>query len=137
MKKISVFALVCVMCVLMAVSVFAAMPRLVDDASLLRAPEADTVAGKLDSVSEEYGFDIVIATVETVGNSAVRTYAENFYDNNGYAADGILLLLCMDSRDYWFCTTGKGMRVFSDSRLIAIEDKILGDLGSGRYYKVY
>lgn len=137
MKKIPLFIISFALSALFVLSAYAALPRLVDDADLLRSVEEDFVLEKLNSVSEEYGVDVVVVTVESTNGSDVRDYAESFYDNSGYGDDGILLLLCMDSRDYWFCTTGKGERVFTDSRLIAIEDKILGDLGEGRYYNAF
>lgn len=137
MKKLSALLFALVLGTLLALSAFAALPRLVDDADLLRSAEEDIVLDKLDYLYDEYSFDVVIVTVDSTDGSYVSDYADNFYDNNGYGNDGILLLLCMDSREYWFSTTGAGQSIFSDFTLIGIEDEILDELGEGRYYKAF
>ena len=137
MKKIQFFVLAFLLCIAFSLGACAASPRLVDDADILRTVEEDMLTAMLDSVSEEYSFDVVVVIVESTNGSDIEDYTENFYDSNGYGYDGILLLLCMESREYWISTTGRGMSVFYDSALMDIEDEILSDLGEGSYYNAF
>ncbi|MDR0496500.1 MAG: TPM domain-containing protein, partial [Treponema sp.] len=39
--------------------------------------------------------------------------ADDFFDYNGYGEDGSLFLIVMESRDYWFSTSGRGNRILN------------------------
>ena len=50
--------------------------------------------------------DVVITTVQSLEGKSARRFAEDFYDDYGYADTGVLLLVCMTEREYWVTTTG-------------------------------
>ena len=73
------------------------LPRLVDNADLLMADDAEALLADLDSRSEALQFDIVIVTVDSLDGETPRNYAEDFFWYNNYGLgedrDGALLLV--------------------------------------------
>ncbi|MFA5575665.1 MAG: TPM domain-containing protein [Tissierellaceae bacterium] len=115
------------------------LPRLVDDAGLLTRDQEMSLVEKLDEISERQKLDIVVATVDSLGQSTPTEYADDFFDYNGYGfgdnADGILLLLSMEERDWAVSTTGYGITVFTDAGQEYLMGKVLEELREGNYYK--
>ena len=127
---------------LFSVNVLAAHPaRLVDDAKLLSASEKSELTALLDEISERHKVDVVVVTVDSLGGKSPRAFADDYYDNNGYGfganADGVLLLVAMDSRDYYITTTGFGITAFTDAGIDYIEDAFLTDLSEGDYASAF
>ena len=91
------------------------LPRLVDNADLLMADDAEALLADLDSRSEALQFDIVIVTVDSLDGETPRNYAEDFFWYNNYGLgedrDGALLLVAMDTRDWYIATHGFGITV--------------------------
>ena len=103
-------------------------PRLVDDAKLLTSYEKTELLSYLNEISEKHGMDIVIVTVNSLGGKSPRAFADEYYDHNGYREDGVLLLVAMNSRDYWISTSGYGITAFTDAGIDYIADAFLTDL---------
>ena len=140
MKKIKTsILLVFLMCITLSVTAFASegASRLYDGADLLTDAEESSLLNRLDSVSEKYQVDFVIANVETVGNLTSDQYVEAFYDDNGYGygadRDGVLLLLAMEERDYRILSNGLGAKAISDGDIENIGNKITSSLSAGDY----
>lgn len=87
-------------------------PNFVDDADLVDSDEE--IAEELEEISDEYGIDVVIVTVDSIGSKSATAFADDFYDYNGYSEDGILFLLSMEHRDWAISTTGYGITAFTD-----------------------
>lgn len=127
----------------LAINVFAesALPRLVDDAELLTNSEETSLLDRIDEVSKDYKCDIVIVTVDSLGDKTSTEYADDFFDYNGYGFgdtyDGILLLVSMEERDWAISTTGYGIEVFTDAGLDYIEDEFIPYLSKGEYAKSF
>ena len=68
-------------------------PRLVDNADYLTDSEEATLLNKLDEISARQGLDIVIVTIPDLYGEDITAFADDFYDENGYQPDGILLLI--------------------------------------------
>jgi uncharacterized protein len=115
--------------------------RVVDNAGLLSATEAASLRQLADNVSLTYNFDIVIVTESDIGNANTRDYADDYFDNNGYglgqSRDGCLFLLVMGTREYWFSTSGRGIRIFSGTAADKLENNMLNYLGNGNYYNAF
>ena len=113
------------------------LPRLVDEGDLLSDAEEATLLAKLDAISERQQCDVVIATVDTLGGKDAESFADDYFDYNGYGygadKDGILLVVCMENRDYAISTAGFGIEAFTDYGLRYIEDEFLPSLSSGYY----
>ena len=138
MKKTALVLLLAIaFCVLCLSPVFAASPRLVDDADLLSASEERELTALLNEISENQGMDIVIVTVDSLNGKSPRTFADDYYDYNGYAADGVLLLVAMDSRDWYISTSGYGITALTDAGIDYISDRFLDDLSAGNYMNAF
>ena len=138
-KKVLSIIFIVLICTCLYITSFAAskMPRLIDDADLLTDSVESDLLTKLDSVSEKYKVDIVIATVETVGDYTPDEYINHFYDANDYGygknRDGVLLLVSMEERDYRILSNGLGADAISSDDIEDIGEKISSYLGDGNY----
>lgn len=134
-KRIIAILTALLICTLASVTVFGANSpsRLVDDANLLTSAEESALLSQLNSVSEKYGVDVVIVTVNDIGYKTPMVYADDYYDNNGYGEDGVLLLISMADRDWYISTAGLCISAFSSSVIESIGDEMSDHLSDGDY----
>lgn len=148
MKKIIAVLFCLVLTALMCFSVSAdtipderLQPRIVDGADILTDSEESKLLSKLDSVSEELQFDVVIATTYGLGGSSIRSVADDYFDYNGFgygsSADGCILLIDMEGRDWWISTCGYGITALTDAGIDYIGEQIENDLSDGYYYDAF
>lgn len=111
---------------------------LVDDAHLFTDKEKSELIKKLDSIRNKYNFDIVIHTTNTFNGKSAMEYADDYYDYNGYGYgenhDGCILVINMDSRDWWLSTCGYGITVLTDDRIDDLGNRFSPKLTSSEYY---
>ena len=141
MKKIlSVFfvSLLLVLTVCSCISSALTNPRFFDEARLLNDSESQMLRSVLDEKSESLGFDVVVATVDSMlfADDAFSDAME-LYEYLGYGENGIMLYICMGTRDWQIIATGYADEVLSDSDFIAMEDALIDDLSSGYYYDAF
>ena len=114
-------------------------PRLVDRGELLTEEERESLLSKLNEVSEDLEFDIVVVTVPELGDKTATEYADDFFDYNGYGwgedKDGVLLLLSMEHRNFAVSTHGYGRTVIPDEKLEDFGSAFLPDISEGNYYQ--
>ena len=112
-------------------------PRLVDEADLLTDSEETALLAKLDEISERQQFDVAVVTVNSLGGKTPDAFADDYYDYNGYGygenADGALLLISMEDRDWHITTCGYGITAITDAGLGYMKDQFLPDLSDGDY----
>ena len=126
-----------VLCLSLTVSAFAASGAdIYDEADLLTTQEETQLAGKLSEISGEFDAQIVVMTVSSTGGN-IDAYIEDQYDsmNMGYGEnrDGVLLLVCMDDREYRILSNGYAGESIGPSQIDAIGDAIVSDLSDGAY----
>lgn len=138
-----------VMCFLFAVSFLftvglqaaAAGDKVVDRAGLLSPEQEERLEKRLSEAAEKYSCDMAVVTTDSTGGLSTMTYADDFYENNGYGVgpdrDGLLLLISMEERDWWITTWGSAIDTFTDYGIGTIGDEIVGELGSGDYYEAF
>lgn len=111
--------------------------RLEDYADLLDSSAEMNVRNLLDKFSEELSFDIVIVTTDSTGGKSSQSYADDFFDYNGYGFgetyDGALLLINMEYREWHISTTGYGMRAITNSEVQEIGEELVEYLSYGDY----
>jgi len=107
--------------------------RLYDGAGILSDQDEAELLERLDSVSDEYGFDIVIAAVESIELKTAEEYADDFYYYGGYRSDGVILLIGMEGRDIAVSTCGSGINIVSDSRIDGFWNELTNYLSSESY----
>ena len=68
-------------------------PRIADNAGILTDAQKQSCSGTLQTLSQQYGLDIVFFTDSVSRAPEPEQYADDFYFYNGYAADGLVLYL--------------------------------------------
>lgn len=113
------------------------MPRLVDRADLLSDGEESELSDRLDEISERQQVDIVVVTADSMEGETAATYADDFYDENGYGfgdgRDGILFLISMEERDWYISTRGYGITAVTDAGRAYMSEILVNDLRAGNY----
>ena len=138
MKK-KLFALVLALCLMaaMVLPVFAATDAFVyDSARLMSTAEAQSLSQKLAQLSAEYEAQIVVITVHEGDNDAdmlVNAVYDDMGLGYGDTYDGVLLLVCMDDREYRILSNGYAGEAIGPSQIDAIGDAIVSDLSDGAY----
>ncbi len=126
-----------VLCLSLAVGAFAASGAdIYDEADLLSSQEEIQLAEKLSETGKEFDAQLVVMTVYSV-NGNPDAYIEEIFDsmNMGYGEnrDGVLLLVCMQDREYRILSNGYAGEAIGPSQINAIGDAIVSDLSDGAY----
>lgn len=116
------------------------LPRLVDTSNLVKG-QSDALVSYLDELSERLQFDFVVITVDDIGAMSPEDYANSVYDSYHYGygpdGDGVLLLLAMNSRDWYITTGGSGQKYVNKAAREYIAGRIVPDLSAGNYYSAF
>lgn len=142
MKKLFSLLLVLVLVLSMAVSVSAATDAFVyDDAGLLTEAEWVDLSTRLAQLSETYNAQIVVVTIPSAEGNDPEAIVEYFYDNMGIGygedLDGVLLLVCMDPREYRILSNGYCGTAISTGAIDDIGNDIVSDLTDGDYAEAF
>ncbi|MDR2808908.1 MAG: TPM domain-containing protein [Spirochaetaceae bacterium] len=133
-------ALLCAAFVL-SCAVTAALDRVVDEAEALSTAERTALAHDIDTIIQEYKFDVAIVTQSNLGGKPAQDFADDYFDYNGYgigeSRDGILFLIAMEERTFHLSTSGYGMRVFTDYGLRRTIERMKSALQEGRYFEAF
>ncbi len=109
----------------------------VDNADLLTQTEENELSEKLQDISDELQFDVVVVTTNSTGSKTATEYADDYFDYNGYGRgsnnDGALFLVDMGDRNWAISTSGYGIEAIVDSALDDMEEEIVPYLKSGDY----
>lgn len=136
-RRLSCLILALLLLISLSVSAMAAAFHIDDSAMLLNKSEIRRLEDQAEEITEEYSIDIVIVTVDTLGDKYASYYAERYYDENSFDMDGILLLIAMEEREWYILTNGKCDEVFSSRNLDRLEEAMLDDLSDGDYYRAF
>ena len=115
--------------------------HVVDRANLLSASEEQALNARIDKIISKYGLDVVILTENAIGGYRPQLYADWFFLNHecgvGAAQDGVLFLLSMKDRDWYLCTHGKGIRIFTDYGINEVlgESSMISHFSEKEYYE--
>ena len=92
--------------------------RVVDLAGVIDSNTLAELNRMADEVSEKYACDVDVVFVRSLDGKYVVSYADDFYDYNGYGygedKDGILLLVSVGDREFAETTQGYGATAFTD-----------------------
>jgi len=115
--------------------------RVVDSASLLTPAQKSSLVDRLNSLSDQYQFDLVIVTENSIGNANPRDYADDFFDYNNFGfgadGDGCLFLIVIGSRDYWISTSGRGINILNRSAYEKLESDALRFMKENNFYAAF
>lgn len=112
MKK---YVFILILILLLSFPTYAHGQSIIDQAGLLTDSQIQDLEQQAKQIEDDYQIDVVILTVSSTGGKDVVAFADDFYDDNGYGPDGILLLLVMDSREWAISTCGSVMQTMSSN----------------------
>lgn len=116
-------------------------PLLVDDGDLLTSSQESQLLSLLESLSKKREADIAVVTVNSLEGKSAQDFADDYYDYNGYGYgdddSGIMLVVCLPTRDYALTTYGETRDILSDRSLDRIEDAFVSKLSDGDYYGAF
>lgn len=108
-----------------------------DEADLLSDSEEITLTEKLMDVSHSYNAQILVATIDSMDGGDIDEFLELVYDEMGFGYgenhDGVLLLVCMDPREYRILSNGFAGEAIDSGDIDSIGDVIVSDLSDGNY----
>ena len=143
-RKIISVILAMILCCSFAISVSAGeagQTFLYDEAALLTDREAYAVEKKLADVSGTYRAQIVVCTIDSTEGWNIDDYLYALYDGMdfGYGAgrDGVMLLVCMDLREYRILSNGFPGTAIDYHDIDNIGDAIVSDLSDGNYGRAF
>lgn len=132
--KLMVFLSLLVSCIF---PMYSATTKIFDQANLLSSSEKATLQTQMDELINTYQIDIGIVTTDSMNGKSSRTYADDFYDQNGLGIgqdySGLLLLINMEDREVYISTCGEGIRYFTDTRIDSILDAMTNSLANQNY----
>ena len=112
-----------------------------DDAGLLSDVEVSILEEKLADISRTYNAQILIVTVSAMNGGDVDEFLEDTYDgrNFGYGEnrDGVLLVVCMDPREYRILSNGFAAWAIDTNDIASIGDAIVPHLSGGDYMAAF
>lgn len=137
MKRLTMVLIILLLVVAMAVPALAVSPKIIDNADLLSHSEEAALEAEAQALVDRYGMDVVILTVASTNGRYIETYADDYYDNNGYGIggdfSGVLLMLAMDTREWAISTCGEAIQALPDWTIDALFELMADDLSSGNY----
>ena len=137
MKKLTSILLLLGVLLSVCVCAHAAEMLVYDGADLLDQGEEQYLQNCLEQVSDEYGAQILVATVSSVDDGDVDGYINQFYDSMdfgyGQNRDGVLLLVCMNPRQYRILSNGFAADAITMEAIDFIGEAIVSDLSDGNY----
>lgn len=150
MKKI-VFAFAAALsCILMTVTASAynvsekivadGTKRLYDDAGLIDEADEAALEEYLYNAAIESELNVAVVLTDDVGSDksdrGVVDYADLYYEKlYGMNTDGVLLLINNDTKYDYISTSGRAIKLFTDSRIDSAFDYFYDDIVDGNYYK--
>jgi uncharacterized protein len=138
MKKCFCLLLCVLLLTGLTVSVCAAqLPRVNDYADLLDEYDEQSLTEMADAIAATYGMDAVVLTVDNMGGQDAQSFADDFYDSNGYSADGVIMVLAMEEREYYISTCGEAIHALTDYALYQMEEAFLDELSDGDYFDAF
>ena len=139
MKRFLILLLTLALCLSLAISVSAAGAAgiVMDDADLLSQAEEQALTQKLTEVGTAYNAQIIVATVASADGQDPDYMVNDLYDSMGFGygelRDGVLLLVCMDPREYRILSNGYAGNAIDPGVIDTIGDAIVSDLSDGDY----
>lgn len=140
MKKL-ICLFICLVLLCPVLTVQAEQPKIVDDAHLLWLEEASELEAMAKAITEEYGMDVVILTVDSLEGAFIESFADDFYDYNGYGigeeGHGVLLVIAMDTREWAISTCGDAIYAITDYGIQSLFEEMVEYLSEDEFYDAF
>jgi len=110
---------------------------LYDEADLLNDTEEAALEKKLADVSGTYSAQILVCTVASMDGADIDRFMDYLYDTMGFGYgenhDGVLLLVCMDPREYRVLSNGFAGVAIDGDAIDKMGGAFVSDLSNGNY----
>lgn len=144
--KVKIFSVVAALTLIFSLFVvsFALSPRYYDEPGLLNDSDSVQLLSKLDTYSEEAGFDICVFVYNDMMEKGYNNI-EDFFKwvmatkthNYGSEVGGIYLVISMADRDFRVDTYGSTFYKFTASEIDYIVGSFQSYLSAGNYYQAF
>ena len=140
-RKICSLLLILILSLSFAVPVFAASDRYVyDEAELLTSGEEAALEAKLEEIGEAYSSQLVVYTISSFDGDLDRE-TNRIYDEMGFgygdSGDGVLLLVCMEPRQYRILSNGLTFTAIGMDEIDVIGNAVAPCLTRGDYTEAF
>lgn len=117
------------------------LPLVVDNADVLTDAEESDFTAKLEALGGKYDLEIAIVTVDTYDGKDGQSYADDFYDYNGYGYgendDGLMIVFNTGKvggkRNITLTTHGTAIEYVTDLERDVIFEMMITELTKGEY----
>lgn len=133
MRKRTGYLLLMLLLLLVPVSAWADKTTVDDQAGLFSQEEKQELTDRIVELTADWNMDFVVVTTEDAEGKTSEEYADDYYDYNGYAEDGVLYLIDLDNGSVWISTAGKMIRYLTDERIDAVIDAGYDNLKAKNY----
>ena len=133
MRKKTGYLLLMLLLLLVPVAVWADKTTVDDQAGLFSQEEEQELTDRIVELTTDWNMDFVVVTTEDAEGKTAEEYADDYYDYNGYAEDGVLYLIDLDNGSVWISTAGKMIRYLTDARIDAVIDAGYDNLKAKNY----
>ena len=139
MKRFLILLLSIGLCLSLAVSVSAASAAgiVMDDAGLLSQAEEEALTRKLTDVGTAYNTQMIVVTVASSEGKYTDDLVNELYDSMnfgfGTTREGVLMLVCMDPREYRILSNGYAGVAIGPDQIDALCDVVEFYLSNGNY----
>lgn len=114
---------------------------LYDDADLLTDGEEATLAAKLEEISYVRNTQLVICTIASMDGGDIDEFLPFLYDSMGFGFgenhEGVLLLICMDPREYRILSNGYAGEAIGPDQIDTLCDFMDTYLPNGHYVAAF
>ena len=139
-KRIICAILALLLCFSLAIAVSAEEKDtafVIDEADLLTDSEETALVEKLTEVSHGCNAQIVIATIASMDGGDIDAFVDYLYDSMGFGYgenhDGVLLLVCMDPREYRILSNSYAGVAIGPDQIDTLCDVVEFYLSKGNY----
>ena len=114
---------------------------LYDEADLLTDEQEAELVKKLTEVSHAANAQIVVATIASMDGGDIDSFVDYLYDSMGFGYgenhDGVLLLACMDPREYRILSNGYAGTAIGPDQIDTLRDFMETYLPNGHYVAAF
>lgn len=143
-KKILAFLCIIATFVLTVCPVFAIgtdpCPYVKDETNTLSSSEVNILTDRLKSISEKYHMQVAVVVLKTHSGDQ-NTFAENYYDRNGYGFgnthDGVIFFISMGPRKWSISTQGRGTKAFTQAGREYMGEKLKKYLSKNQFNSAF
>ena len=146
MKKIISLLLALMLCASLTITVCAADTEaeenfIYDYADLLASYDETLLNLKLSEISEKYQAEVIVMTTNSLDGKSIDSYLNSTYDAEGFGYgenhDGVLLLVCMETREWRVLSNGFAGEAITPDTIDTIGEEFSADLTNGDYYSAF